>query len=169
MGRSRYYVEQSKNRRVRINRILRYFFRSVIFVVCGLSIRTIERREKCVFEKKNVLAGVFPVHITHTLTHSHTYTQTYICMYYTTHIISYIARVLDNAKKHQPRRGGSGGNVDADARADTRSAAGGEGHCVLQWPEIQVPRAAVAARGFGSGAAKGYIRFRLTRAHSGRT
>lgn len=40
----------------------------------------------------------------------------------------------------------------------------------MQWPEIQVPRAAAAvavARGFGSGAAKGYIRFRLTRIRDG--
>jgi len=44
------------------------------------------------------------------------------------------------------------------------------GRGLLQWPEIQVPRAAATvtvARGFGSGAAKGYIRFRLTRIRDG--
>jgi len=44
------------------------------------------------------------------------------------------------------------------------------GRGLLQWPEIQVPRAAAAVatvRGFGSGAAKGYIRFRLTRIRDG--
>jgi len=79
----------------------------------------------------------------------------YICTY----IISYRGRIRQ--WRNTPGRGARSRRWDVWLY---------RGRGLLQWPEIQVPRAAAAvavARGFGSGAAKGYIRFRLTRIRDG--
>jgi len=106
----------------------------------------------CFRREKKYATGLLNIY-----THIYTYIYKYYIIY--RYIISYRGRIRQ--WRNTPGRG---------ARSRCRDVWLYRGRGLLQWPEIQVPRTAASVaveRGFGSGAAKGYIRFRLTRIRDG--